>query len=267
MHPGDTIWLRGGTYKGTFTSVLTGTPDEPIIVRQYPGERAILDGGDSDGRAILTIDGSYTWFWGFEVTSSDPVRRSSQTGSFPTDIGRGDGISTGSSDSLGIKLINLTIHDARQGISAFSKWSDTEIYGCLIYYDGWVAPDRGHGHGIYTQNETGTKTVRDNIIFSGFGHGIHAYGTSAAHLDNFRIEGNTIFVSGTLLDDNARNLLLGGDSVAQNPVHRHQLPVPPQERPRIRLRSRIRRGVQQCDRDRTTTSRATLTSSSACRSS
>ena len=44
VHPGDTIWLRGGTYTGNFTSYLTGTASQPIIVKQYPGERAKLDG-------------------------------------------------------------------------------------------------------------------------------------------------------------------------------------------------------------------------------
>src|SRR5512140_3318197 len=44
VHPGDTIWLRGGTYTGIFTSYLTGTASLPIKVRQYPGERVTLDG-------------------------------------------------------------------------------------------------------------------------------------------------------------------------------------------------------------------------------
>src|SRR5688572_27323058 len=42
--PGDTIWLRGGIYPGSFTSELKGSPNLPIVVRQYPGERATLDG-------------------------------------------------------------------------------------------------------------------------------------------------------------------------------------------------------------------------------
>src|SRR6476469_6924447 len=47
VHPGDTIWLRGGTYSGTFVSLLNGTAASPIIVRQYAGELATLDGGSS----------------------------------------------------------------------------------------------------------------------------------------------------------------------------------------------------------------------------
>ena len=61
---GDTIWLRGGTYRGSFNSRLQGAAGSPIIVRQYPGERAKVDGN-------FFIGGGYTWFWGFEVLNSD----------------------------------------------------------------------------------------------------------------------------------------------------------------------------------------------------
>ena len=43
IRPGDTLWLRGGTYRGDFTSRLKGAEGAPITVRQYPGERAIID--------------------------------------------------------------------------------------------------------------------------------------------------------------------------------------------------------------------------------
>ena len=36
VHPGDTIWLRGGTYTGKYVSHLTGTSTAPIVVRSYP---------------------------------------------------------------------------------------------------------------------------------------------------------------------------------------------------------------------------------------
>src|SRR5688572_26970367 len=43
LRPGDILWLRGGRYWGNFESRLTGTVTQPIIVRQYPGEHAVLD--------------------------------------------------------------------------------------------------------------------------------------------------------------------------------------------------------------------------------
>jgi len=218
VKPGDTIWLRGGTYQGTFSSVLTGTADAPIIVRQYPGERAILDGGNSNFVNILNVSGSYTWYWGFEILSSDLNRVSTQTGSYPTDIGRGGGVVTvqTSDTGAGLKFINLIVHDAANGFGLWEEAIDAEVYGCLVYYNGWTAPDRGHGHGFYVQNLTGTKRIADNIIFSNFSHGIQVYGSAAAALNNVTIQGNTFFDSG-LPADYQRNVLVGGGSVAQNP--------------------------------------------------
>ena len=63
----------------------------------------------------------------------------------------------------------------------FGFWEpavDAEIYGCVIHDFGYNAPDRGHGHAIYTQNLKGTKRLVDNIMFHGYGWNIHAYGTT-----------------------------------------------------------------------------------------
>ena len=220
VQPGDTIWLRGGTYSGAFIGRLNGTPTSPIIVRQYPGERATIDGGSNhENNGILVARGSYTWYWGFEVMSSDPNRFTTETGSAPTAITRGEGVLIDQNAMHpGLKFINLVVHDARQGFGFWKEAEDGEIYGCLIYYNGWEAPDRGHGHGIYTQNQNGTKKIIDNILFSGFSHGIHAYGSTSAPLDNFVIEGNTTFDAGNLSAVGGRNLLLGGGSVAHNPI-------------------------------------------------
>jgi PKD domain/Right handed beta helix region len=223
VHPGDKIWLRGGTYPGIYTSRLTGTAAAPIIVRQYPGERAIIDGGNSNGAGILAVTGSYTWFWGFEVMSSDPKRSTTSTGSWPTgtEIPRGEGVQIAQgTNHPGLKFINMIVHDTRQGFSFWKDATDSEISGCLTYYNGWDAPDRGHGHGIYTQNQTGIKTIKDNIIFANYSHGIHAYGSGSAYLNNFWVEGNTLSKNSDLSGGGGRNLLIGGESgnVARDPT-------------------------------------------------
>ena len=224
VHPGDTIWLRGGTYSGIYSSFLTGTASAPIIVRQVPGERATLDGGTANTAVLLTVWGAYTWFWGFEVMSSSLDRFSNDPSSYPTDLNRPyEGIANAQQPGSGVgtKFINLVVHDLGQGFGFWQDATDAEINGCLIYYNGWDAPDRGHGHGIYTQNQTGTKTIKDNIIFANFSHGIHAYGSGSAHLNNIWAEGNILFQSGVLSAvEGGRNLLIGGESgnVAQSPT-------------------------------------------------
>jgi len=45
LQPGDTLYLRGGTYYETVTVAAKGTPEQPITIRAYPGESAVVDAG------------------------------------------------------------------------------------------------------------------------------------------------------------------------------------------------------------------------------
>lgn len=210
--PGDTIWLLGGTYSGTFTSRLTGSDGAPLVLRAAPGERPIIDGVDSQS-SPLTVNGAWAWYWGFEVINSDPNRWIPTPGSSPPELTRGTGLNIFGSHT---KFINLVVHDTAQGFGFWSQAQDAEMAGNIIYYNGWDAPDRGHGHAIYTQNQTGTKRIVDNIMFDQFGYGIHAYGSSAAYLNNFEFEGNVSFNNGVLSRTSgfSTNILVGGGRVA-----------------------------------------------------
>ncbi len=213
--PGDTIWLRDGIYRGVFTSYLTGTQEAPITVRQYPGERATIDSAPL-AQDALTLFGAWTRYWGFEIMSSDPRRVSAFSGT-PSDIFRGAGVRA---IGKNLTLINLIIHDmGTQGVGIWDAADNTEAYGNVIYANGWLGADRGHGHGVYTQSRLGIRRLTDNLIFNQFSHGIHAYGSSTAFLNNIQAEGNILFNNGIF---NAahyeRNILIGGESVAASPV-------------------------------------------------
>ena len=215
--PGDTVWLRGGTYRGTFVSHLTGTPAAPIIVRQYPGERAVIDTNPSRNEGILAF-GASTWFWGFEITNSHTNRYSSQTGSWPNDVPRGYGVTA---RGRALKFINLVVHNMTNGFGVWIESVDTEVHGSIIYHNGWQAPDRAHGHGIYAQNQSGRMLLTDNILFNQFSHGLHGYGSGAAFLDFITMEGNIAFNNGIISRDGlARELLMGGGALARSPVVR-----------------------------------------------
>jgi len=108
----------------------------------------------------------------------------------------------------GCKYINLVIHDNCQGVSFWSGATDSELYGCLIYDNGWAGTDRGHGHAIYTQNRTGVKTIADCIMTGGYGYTLHAYGSSRADVDNYQVEGNICY--------NAGEFLIGGGKPSHN---------------------------------------------------
>jgi hypothetical protein len=214
--PGSVIWLRGGKYSGTFVSLLNGTPSAPIIVRQYANERATLDGGLEDG-VVLAVAGSYTWFWGFEITATGGDRFASTN----PELRRAAGVTNAQYPGMGVgcKFINVLIHDTLLGFGWWRDAQNSELYGNIIYNNGWDMTDRGHGHGIYAQNETGTMRISENIVFNQFGEGITLYGSATAPLNNFFVSGNIVFDNGAISAHGfTRNLLVGGGKPAQNPT-------------------------------------------------
>ncbi|MGH9938706.1 MAG: CAP domain-containing protein, partial [Blastocatellia bacterium] len=73
------------------------------------------------------------------------------------------------------------------------------------------------GHGVYVQNDAGTKRVADNVIFDQYGYGIHAY-TENGSIKGFDFDGNTIFGSGSLAipaGAYSPNILVGGFKPAE----------------------------------------------------
>jgi hypothetical protein len=198
LRAGDTLWVRGGTYRGCFTSSLTGTASAPIVVRQYPGERAILDNAACNDPA-LTANGAYTYFWGFEVTNSSP---------------RKDGPLGINAFGDYLKFINLVVHDASgSGIGFWAPADGGEVYGTILYNNGRAF---NLDHGIYTQNAVGTKRIADNVILNSWAYGLHVYGSDNAALRGYDIVGNAIFNSGAIGENgHAPNILVGGGTPAE----------------------------------------------------
>jgi hypothetical protein len=199
VRPGDTIWLRGGTYHGQFSSYLHGTKDQPVTLRQYPAERATIDGAIST-KSTLVIQGAWANYWGFEVMNSHTNRVAARpTGVF----------------SLGpnTRCINLVVHDAGCGIVAGVNATNAEVSGCIIYNNGYQgpAPDRGHGHALYLQGLDGTKRIMGNVAFNQFGYGLHLY-TEKGGINRFELESNTFFGNGIISRDGALypNFFIGG---------------------------------------------------------
>lgn len=214
VQPGDTIWVHGGTYDCPCTSSLSGSVNAPIIVRNYNDERAIIDGGNSND-SVVTVNGQYAWFWGLEVINSDTTRTIGEAGSNPVSLTRGIGFYI---YGIGTRFINNIVHDTSEGFGFWTPSTNSELYGNIVYYNGWDGPDRGHGHGLYVQNDTGIKYLANNVVFKNFDFGLHAY-TQGGRINNIQVDGNTFFDPGALsLSGYTQNMLLGGYQVADNPV-------------------------------------------------
>lgn len=209
---GDTLWLRGGTYTGKFRSTLSGAAGRPVVIRQYPGERAVIDAASGSATpSAFYVGGSYATYWGFELTNSHPVRTTTSTGNNV----RPNVVANYASHT---KYINMTVHDGGVAFYSDPQYVNVEITGNVIYNNGWQAPDRGHGHAIYTKSDNGSVTIRDNIIFNQYGYGVHLYSNSGSgQLNNISLVGNVSFNNGTLSNNsNSANILFGQGEVANN---------------------------------------------------
>ncbi|WP_345325289.1 putative Ig domain-containing protein, partial [Novipirellula rosea] len=218
VSPGDTIWITGGTYVGAFTSDLSGTQADPIWVRAWPGDDVIIDLNNGSPRTseILTIEGQYTHYQGLEIFSSDlSARTTFNVGSWPDDINRGNINVFGDH----VKLINWEVHDLNKGLGFWSRADGGEVYGSLIYNNGWSGPSFEHGHGIYSQNEDFERRFANNILFNQYRHGIKIFGSSSASLKNYILEGNISFNNGAASREGfegAWQYYIGGGSLAEN---------------------------------------------------
>lgn len=201
ISPGDTIYLRGGTYTGDFTCALNGASNNPILITAYQDEHPIIDGA-------FTINGSYTdWRniefmysgWPTRIYESLPVANQKQL----------------TVSGTGVRFFNNIIHDMFNVL-----WGEAAglCYGNHIYYVGVQMTDRGGGHSLYTQNSTPRKTIKHNMMHHSFGWGIHAY-TEQGHIDNFDFVENVCYKAGGLATTGVLdNILIGGSVIASGIV-------------------------------------------------
>ncbi|HET9602985.1 MAG TPA: Ig-like domain-containing protein [Gemmatimonadales bacterium] len=186
---GDTVWVRGGKYIGQFYAYLSGSASAPVVIRQYPGERATIDGN-------LVVVGSHLVFWGLEVMNSNPL------GVYRLGVNN-----RGPSN----QFINLVVHDAgASGIYLGVEGSGSGVYGSLVYNNG---TNSNQDHGIYANNNSPASAIEDNIIFDNQAYGLHGYTSIANYINNIQVRGNVSFNNGLITNLGGRPDLFVGGSV------------------------------------------------------
>jgi len=197
---GDDIYLLEGTYerrpRELYEIRLIGSENAPINIRPAAGNRVRIDGGFS-----IQSPSAHVWIRDLEIFVSEPrPDKPISAGSHPEDLNRpwGGLHMFGGSNC---RYINMVIHNCNQGISCWKGEIDPEIYGCLIYDNGWLGTDRGHGHCIYTQNDEGVKKISNCIMSSPYdgAYTLHAYGSQQAYVNNFLVEDNICYDEGPFL--------------------------------------------------------------------
>lgn len=267
VQPGDTIWLRGGTYHGHFLSNLNGTSTNYITLSSYPGEWAVIDGNiypyvagaqppadpetlpndagearltapndqEETDPAILRVDGGFVKYTNFEVTCLGPINRLYEyvvdiEGTIIGNCAPNNGFHkmSGINHSAGTKnkFINLVVRNVPGvGIGSWKSTADSEIYGCVLYYNGYIAYSRlnscsatlitvlGKGPGIYTQNNTElNRLIKNNFILNNYDSGILVWSAStnpsSDYVKNYIIKDNVFVNNGGPQRDETSNLLI-----------------------------------------------------------
>jgi hypothetical protein len=158
--------IRLTTQSGNTFNCIRGW-DGSTPAAHNPGDQTLLGGN------TLEVLGSDTIYRDFEVMNSDPLRVVNYLSPQSAPNLRGEGVNVHAPRT---KLINLVLHDNQEGVGFWKGAVDSEVYGCIIYNNGYQDPNRGHGHGLYIHNETGIKRIIDVISFNNFATGMKAYG-------------------------------------------------------------------------------------------
>ncbi|HEX8563703.1 MAG TPA: T9SS type A sorting domain-containing protein [Flavobacterium sp.] len=261
IQPGDIVWLHQGDYKGHFSSTLTGTASAYIKVASYPGEWARLDGNiypfvedfqdrssqtgvnatiseemntytddDELSSAILTVTGAFVRYENFEVTCIGNINRLKvyTVGGINCEPSNGfhafAGINhTGATKN---KFINLVIKNVPGlGIGSWKNTSDSEVYGCIIYNNGYVFYQKltscsntsyniiGKGPGIYSQNSSSLyRLFENNLFLNNYDSGIFVWSATdtpgSDYLKNFNIKKNIFVNNGGPQRDETANMII-----------------------------------------------------------
>jgi len=79
------------------------------------------------------------------------------------------------------------------GIGFWMECPNSEATGNIVYRNGG---NSNQDHGFYIENSTGTKMVRDNLVFDNAAYGFHLYGESGQYVRYISLVGNIAYENG-----------------------------------------------------------------------
>lgn len=201
---GDTLMLRGGTYAQRVYIHAEGTDTSPVTVMSYPGETAIIDGGEalpqSDWGVLFNVEGTYVIVQDIEVKDSlwmgvhvggehNSVLNVTSHGHYENgiiltgDYSLADGCQVYENCRSNENCV-MTRSSWASGLSAARHPVGAIIRNCASWHN-W-------GEGISTYEATHT-TIEDNVSYDNFS--VNLYVSDATHVVAQR---NIIYSTGAL---------------------------------------------------------------------
>ncbi len=182
---GDTVYVRTGTYSEQLLINTSGTSAQPITFSAYPGESPIINlggrwpylGNPNELRGVVTINGNYVVFKGFEVRNGNSV-------SLPTWASHGIVIN-GNYAVVQNNTIDLVPNSGISVNSSYNVIDANIVYNTnLKNLNGCMQSNWGSGiaiHGLRTRDATAStpfligNIIKNNIVYDNWGEGIHGY--------------------------------------------------------------------------------------------
>jgi parallel beta-helix repeat protein len=167
LSPGDTLYVKDGTYTGSlaFFGIPSGTSNNPVTIAAYPGHSPVIK-TDSGNHALYI---SYTSYMVIDGLSIDGTN---------SNTGAGIKITDGASH---IKIQNSEITNAFNGIEVNDGSGGNEFLNLQVHHN--------RAYGVYIASSS--NTVEGCWIHDNMGYGIHTYNGSGG-VNNNIIIGNTI---------------------------------------------------------------------------
>lgn len=171
LYPGDTLFIRKGIYLGERVDItgMNGLSTAWYSVKNYSGERVIIDGKSSVDVGIKFISSSYWRVEGLEITNY---------------TGAGIWLNGKSGTNSNIELISLKMYKfnnpilssyGTEAILGDGSSSYCKVRNCEISQVGLVQ-NLKKDHGIYIGYGVSHWTIDANRIHDNSGAGIHMYG-------------------------------------------------------------------------------------------
>jgi parallel beta-helix repeat protein len=201
LRPGDTLFIRGGTYAEEFgyNAIPGGTSwDKPVTIAAYPGEEVILRPNSGASRVFTFIEGQQYIILDGLVMDASNVAYDAVKITCSGDCSSGN--------AHHIRIQNSEIKNApSQGILG-GEYS--EFVNLDVHHNGQKCFGTFHCHGIYTG---GNNNLIEGSQFHDqpMGYGIHIYdGSDGVGADNNIVRNNVVYgnsANGMILSSGADN--------------------------------------------------------------
>jgi len=215
LRPGDTLYLRGGTYTGFDNTVDSQTGPVPsgttwsnaVTIASYRGERATIRPPNNISAVRLTTGApAYLIFADLTIDMAESEVGADATGVF-VDGGHH------------IRLLRLDVANSKTFGVGFSENSEfNEVISSKIHDSGYAGSDITIGHGLYISG--GNNLFEDNDVYDNQGYGMHLYNNHGP----FSVRRNTVrnnrFWNNGLHGGAAYGIVVawGADNVIENNV-------------------------------------------------